>query len=124
MFLAARYLNTYPDWDSAVNVLERLEAADVQTFPQDGRNEQIIFLDAMIASGPEPAPCVFILLVVDDGIALYLASGQHLSSTLDGAQKAFSQTYLEVALQGDSEEYPVTCRVFEFHYRGISHVLH
>ncbi len=123
MFLAARYINTYRDWNAVMEVIKQLGNAEVQTLAQADRTAQVVFLDVVITSIDEPAPGVFILVASTEGVALYLASGLHLSSTPEGTQKAFARTYVDEALQGESED-PMICRIFEFHYQGASHVLH
>lgn len=122
MFLAAKYIETYSDRESALTALAQFENTAIQDIDEVDQTSDIVILDVRHDIGTYTAPLLVILLTTPEGVKLFLASGLHLSSTAVGARMAFVDEIIPSVIEGEILA-PVVCCVFEFTYGG-GYVLH
>jgi len=122
MFLPAKYFNTYIDRDSALAELQLLESTSLQDIDEVDTTSDILILNVKCDCQGLAVPLLFILLTTPDGEQVFLASGNHLSSTAASAKIAIVDELLPSFIEGEFEAPAVIC-VFEFTYGG-SYVLH
>lgn len=122
MFLPAKYLNTYINRDSALAELALLDGTSIQDIDEVDATSDFLILDVKHECQGLAVPMLLILLTTPEGEQVFLATGNHLSSTAAGAKIAITDEILPSLIDGEIEAPAVVC-VFEFTYGG-GYVLH